>query len=315
MSARDQLLVVIDPVARRTDGESVRIAKDVLGAGAGVKLCLPEGPEEFTRALVRRGSRRPVVVGDDRALLRAVSVLHQERVLGAVVLSVVPVGPTATAVRLARELGVPAGAVAAARTVLEGMPRRLDLLVDDRDGVVLGDVRIPPVGPGWDGRGAGDGGGAGGGRVFGDDRDSKDGGVDADAWGGTDGRGGRAAGVERRPWLRTCQSLVRTLAVRPSRTAPGGPSRLRVEADGVTLVDLDQPVEGVYVRPGGGGLARVEVRPASVGARIAPVQARARSITVSGPDFRYRADTLVTGPVRTRTWHVRPQAWRLTLPR
>ncbi|MFG6295149.1 diacylglycerol kinase, partial [Streptomyces rochei] len=34
-SARsDQLLVVVDPVARRTDGESVRIAKDVLSAGA-----------------------------------------------------------------------------------------------------------------------------------------------------------------------------------------------------------------------------------------------------------------------------------------
>ncbi|MER7346276.1 diacylglycerol kinase [Streptomyces aurantiacus] len=276
MSARDQLLVVIDPVARRTDGESVRIAKDVLGAGAGVKLCLPEGPEEFAKALVKRGSRRPVVVGDDRALLRAVAVLHRERALASAVLSVVPVGAAASAVRLARGLGVPAGAVAAARAVLEGTPRRLDLLVDDRDGVVLGDVRIPPVGP-----------------------------QDASAGG---------AGGERHAWLRTCQSLVRTLGARPSRVVPGGPSRLRVEADGVTLVDLDQPVEGVSVVPGGGGFARVEVHPASVGAEIAPVRARARLVTVSGPDFRYRADAVVTGPVRTRTWQVRPQAWGLTLP-
>ncbi|NEC47052.1 diacylglycerol kinase, partial [Actinospica acidiphila] len=60
----DQLLVVIDPVARRADGESVRIARDVLRAGAaGAKVCLPDGPEEFARALARRGSRRPVVVG------------------------------------------------------------------------------------------------------------------------------------------------------------------------------------------------------------------------------------------------------------
>ncbi|KUF13349.1 hypothetical protein [Streptomyces silvensis] len=299
MSARDQLLVVIDPVARRTDGESVRIAKDVLGAGAGVKLCLPEGPEEFTKALVRRGARRPVVVGDDRALLRAVSALHRERVLGSAVLSVVPVGQAAAAVRLARELGVPAGAVAAARAVLEGAPRRLDLIVDDRDGVVLGDVRIPPVGPGGDGRDAGGGAGTGAGG-------------DTGHAGGSAGGGGAG---ERHPWLRTCQSLVRTLGVRPSRAAPAGPSRLRVEADGVTLVDLDQPVEGVYVRPGGGGFARVEVLPASVGAQIAPVRARARSVTVSGPDFRYRADTLVTGPVRSRTWQVRAQGWRLTLPR
>ena len=56
MSARDQLLVVIDPVARRMDGESVRIAQDVLSAGAGVKVCLPDGPEEFAKALARRGA-------------------------------------------------------------------------------------------------------------------------------------------------------------------------------------------------------------------------------------------------------------------
>lgn len=284
MSARDQLLVVIDPVARRTDGESVRIAKDVLGAGAGVRVCLPESPEEFTKALVRRGTRRPVVVGDDAALLRAVGVLHRERALASAVLSVVPVGSAASAVRLARGLGVPVGAVAAARAVLEGAPRRLDLLVDDRDGVVLGDVLIPPVGA----VGAGLS-GAGG--------------------------SGDAGSGERHPWLRTCQSLVRTLAVRPSRVVPGGPSRLRVEADGVTLVDLDQPVEGVSVRPGGAGFARVEVHPASVGAEVAPVRARARSVTVSGPDFRYRADAVVTGPVRSRTWHVRAQAWGLVLPR
>ncbi|MFE6399876.1 diacylglycerol kinase family protein [Streptomyces alboflavus] len=289
MSARDQLLVVIDPVARRTDGESVRIAKDVLGAGAGVRVCLPESPEEFTKALVRRGTRRPVVVGDDAALLRAVGVLHRERALASAVLSVVPVGSAASAVRLARGLGVPIGAVAAARAVLEGAPRRLDLLVDDRDGVVLGDVLIPPVGA----VGAGLSGAGGSG----------------------DAGSGDAGGGERHPWLRTCQSLVRTLAVRPSRVVPGGPSRLRVEADGVTLVDLDQPVEGVSVRPGGAGFARVEVHPASVGAEVAPVRARARSVTVSGPDFRYRADAVVTGPVRSRTWHVRAQAWGLVLPR
>lgn len=136
----DQLLVVIDPVARRTDGESVRIAKDVLSAGARAKVCLPDGPEEFARALARRGSRRPVVVGDDRALVRAVSLLHRQRELAGCALSMVPVGG---ALSVARSLGVPMGAVAAARAVLEGVERRLDLLVDDSDGVVLGALRIP----------------------------------------------------------------------------------------------------------------------------------------------------------------------------
>ncbi|MGC9378276.1 diacylglycerol kinase [Streptomyces sp. MH13] len=275
----DQLLVVVDPVARRTDGESVRIAKDVLSAGAAsTKVCLPDGPEEFARALRRKGSRRPVVIGDDRALLRAVTLLHRQRELADCALSVVPVGAV---LGLTRALGLPSGAVAAARTVLDGAERRLDLLVDDSDGVVLGAVRIPPV-PAHGGAQAG-------------------------------------PGAPAHPWLRTCQSLVRSLASsRPARiTAPlgaAGPERLRVEVDGVILVDLDQPVEAVSLMPGAGGVAVVEVRPLSVGAEASPLTARGRTVTVSGAHFRYRADAVVSGPVGTRTWTVREGAWGLTLP-
>ncbi|MFJ8182818.1 diacylglycerol kinase [Streptomyces sp. NPDC096105] len=268
----DQLLVVIDPVARRADGESVRIARDVLRAGAArAKVCLPDGPEEFARVLARRGSRRPVVVGDDRALVRAVELLHRQRELAGCALSLVPVGGS---VSLARSLGVPSGAVAAARAVLDGAERRMDLLVDDSDGVVLGALRIPPL-------------------------------------------GARAAAVGR-PWLRTCQSLVRTLVpARPSRivSAPeSGTARLRVEVDGETLVDLHQPVRTVSVVPCALGTARVEVRPASVDAEAPPLVAEGRAVTVSGAHFRYRADALVSGPVRTRTWVVREEAWGLVLP-
>ncbi len=279
-SARsEQLLVVVDPVARRWDGESVRIAKDVLGAGAAMKLCLPDGPEEFARALRRRGSRRPVVVGDDRALVRTVALLHRHRELAGCALSVVPVGD---ALSLARSLGVPTGTVAAARAVLDGVERRMDLLVDDSDGVVLGALRIPPV------------------TAAPEEAESE-------------------AAEAGRPWLRTCQSLVRTLvpANRPSRLAAApepGPSRLRVEVDGRTLVDLNQPVEAVSVSPGAAGTASVEVRPVSVGAEASPLLARGRTVTVSGAHFRYRADAMVSGPVRTRTWVVREGAWGLTLP-
>ncbi|MFD9910366.1 diacylglycerol kinase [Streptomyces sp. NPDC059063] len=317
MSARDQrdeLVVIIDPVARRTDGESVRIAKDVLGAGAALKICLPDGPEEFARALVRRGARRPVVVGDDQALRRAVGVLHRERALAAAEVSVVPVAASASAVRLTRSLGVPTGAVAAARAVLDGVPRRLDLLVDDRDEVVLGDVWIPAGSGGGASGGYGKGGaGAADGSAGSDGSDGADGDGGSARGSGSAGGSGSSGGGERHAWLRTCQSLVRTLGARPARPA-AGPARLRVEADGVTLVDLDQPVEMVAVTPGIGGLARVEVRPASVGAEAAPVRARARSVTVSGPDFRYRADVVTAGPVRSRTWTVHPQPWRLILP-
>lgn len=280
----EQLLVVIDPGARRTDNESVLIAKDVLSGGAGTKVCLPDGPEEFARALARRGSRRPVVVGDDRALVRAVSLLHRHRELAGCALSVVPVGGVQS---LARSLGVPAGTVAAARAVLDGVERRMDLMVDDSDGVVLGALRIPPLRPSP----------AGTGPQAAPDPDD----------------------VPGRPWLRTCQSLVRTLvpAGRPYRPAAApepGPSRLRVEVDGETLVDLNQPVEAVSVSPAAAGVASVEVRPVSVGAEASPLLAEGRTVTVSGAHFRYRADTVVSGPVRTRTWVVREGAWGLTVP-
>lgn len=361
MATDDQLLVVIDPLARRTDGEAVRIAKDVLSAGAAsTKVCLPEGPEEFARAFARRGSRRPVVVGDDRALLRAVALLHRRRELGACALSLVPVG---SALGLAHSLGVPTGAVAAARAALDGVEQRLDLLVDDSDGVVLGTLRIPALpgassphrtesAEGSEGTPAGDTGpGAGTGKGIGRaGRPGRPGGGAGPRTGtgastGADrGAGaGAGAGPEGGPgddgsspgthhWLRAWpQSLARTLSTRPPRpprlsrplrparirVAAGsgaGPSRLRVEVDGVLLVDLDQPVEAVSITPGTDGGADVEIRPVSVGAEASPLHAVGHRVTVSGPDFRYRADSLVAGPVRTRTWTVREGAWGLTLP-
>ncbi|MFF4119629.1 diacylglycerol kinase family protein [Streptomyces sp. NPDC001714] len=267
----DQLLVIIDPAARETDGESVLIAKDVLSAGAATKVCMPDGPEEFARVLARRGSRRPVVVGDDGALVRAVTFLHRRRELADCVLSMVPVGG---ALGVAHALGVPAGAVSAARAVLDGVERRMDLLVDDSDGVVLGALRIPPAAV----------------------REVPE-------------------PVPARGWLRPYQHLVRSLAARPVPAVPGPPARLRVEVDGETVVDLDQPVEGISVIPGGhDGLAEVEVRPLSVGAEATPVRAAGRTVTVAGADFRYRADGGLAGPVRRRTWRVVEGGWGLTVP-
>ncbi|MGW0366494.1 diacylglycerol kinase [Streptomyces sp. NPDC002990] len=276
------LLVLVDPVARRLDGESVRIAKDVLSAGAAAKICLPDSQEEFARALARRGHRRLVIVGDDRALVRTVGLLHRERGLGEGALSLVPVGH-AGSLKLARSLGVPLSAVPAARAVLDGSVRTCDLLVDDSDGVVLGGLRIPPL------------------------RTAVP----------------RAGGPS--VWS-AYRSLVRTLVGPPGAGGGAGRHRLRVEADGVVLADVDRPVEDVSVATrDDGGLAEVVVRIGGSGSVAAggdgggrdgsAVRARAKTVTVSGADFRYRADAAMTGPVRRRTWTLLAGAWALTLPR
>lgn len=323
-AASDHLLVVIDPAARRTDGESVRIAKDVLSAGAHTKVCLPEDATEFARALQRRGSRRLVVIGDDHALIRTVSLLHRQRELTGCVLSMVPVGGSLS---VAEALGVPTGAVAAARAVLDGVGRRLDLLVDDSDGVVLGGVCIPPVvTPEELGERASLSAAAvlknGHGQSHEQPHAHEQGHADeqehahAHAHGHGYGHG--------HPWLRTTyQSLVRSLGTRPFRAAPGGsvpavpvhgPARLRVQVDGATIIDLDQPVSVVSVTTGHSGLAQVTVRPCSVGAEAALLLASGQTVTVTGSDFRYRADAAVSGPVRRRTWRVLEGAWTLTVP-
>lgn len=279
------LLVVIDPVARTLDGESVRIAKDVLRARATtMKICLPESADELERILAHRGRRRPVVIGDDSTLLRTLRILYREGTLARAALSFVPVGPH-SALSLARVLGVPQSAVDAARAALDGVERALDLLVDDVGGIVVGALHIPgghPREPAQDGGGAPD-----------------------------------PAEGDRRHWLDGARSLVRTLTA----PLPGvvahvhhAAHRLRVEADGVLLADLDRPVHEVSVRAPADGLAEVVVRhPHDHGEAPAPV--RAKRVTVSGRDFRYRADQAVSGPVRHRTWTVEASAWRLTVPK
>lgn len=115
---------------------------------------------------------------------------------------------------------MPRSTPAAARAVLDGTVRRLDLLVDDSDGVVLGGLRIPGV-PAVPGLAS----------------------VSPTVWG-------------------TCRSLVRTL-VRPAPTALAVRAlRLRVEADGVLLSDVDTPLESLTVRSVG-GTAEVVVHPSA----------------------------------------------------
>ncbi len=311
------LLLVVDPVARLTDAESVRIARDVLRAATpGLKLCLPDDPAQTPRLLARRGSRRPVLVGDDRALLHAVRYLHGERALGATALSVVPVGD-GPSVALARSLGLPLDAVSAARAVLRGNPHPMDLLVDDEDGVVLGGVRTeasPAVRP---------------------PRREEHAEPDVDGAG------------QPGQWRRMYQALARTMLAHgrgrasgehggPPPAAPGRPvpssppafrrppvrggQRLRVEADGTVVAGPDRPVTDVTVRTTGtGGLAEVSVQPLAG----TPLRVRAHTVTVSAPEgfpgFRYRADAdadsgAPAAPAASRTWTVLPRAWHLVLP-
>ncbi|MEV7596849.1 diacylglycerol kinase [Kitasatospora sp. NPDC089797] len=270
----EPLLLLLDPVARQTDGESVRIAKDVLCGGADVKVVLPESPSELDRVLSHRGRRRPVVIGSDLALQRVLQALHRLRELGAEPVGMVPVGH-AEELATARALGVPEEPVRAARAVLSGAPRTFDLLVDDGGGVALGGVRITGV--------------------------------------GTRRSGSRSSGW-RSLWAKLAAAeqanVLASEAVDHSpRVRVEADGRLLADVHRpVRLVQLTLPGSG-EADPDGTGVLEVVVR-----APGALVRARAVSVSVVGRGFGYEADGHPVGPVRARTWTVHPGAWGLLLP-
>ncbi|MFE2108173.1 diacylglycerol kinase [Kitasatospora sp. NPDC059463] len=284
----EPLLLLLDPAARQSDGESVRIAKDVLSGGTDVKVACPETPSELDRVLSHRGRRRPVVIGSDLALQRVLQALYRQRELGTDPVGLVPVGRPEE-VAAARGLGVPPAPVAAARAVLAGAARKLDLLVDDGGGVALGGVRISgggarrPVGrpSGW-----------------------------RSLW-------AKLAAAEQGTVL-TPERVARTgPAGRTGRGEPGHgeqSSRLRVEADGRLLADVHRPVRVVQVTLPSGDSAGEGVMEIVVRAPGALLRARAASVSVAGRGFGYEADGHPVGPVRARTWTVHPGCWGLLLP-
>ncbi|MEU9076892.1 diacylglycerol kinase [Kitasatospora sp. NPDC004745] len=270
----EPLLLLLDPAARQTDGESVRIAKDVLCGGADVKVVYPESTSELDRVLSHRGRRRPVVIGSDLALQRVLQALHRHRELGADPVGMVPVG-RAEELAAARALGVPGEPVRAARAVLSGASRKLDLLVDDGGGVALGGVRIT---------------GAGARRP-----------------------GGRSGGW-RSLWAKLAAAEQANALTAEGRPAAELSPRVRVEADGRLLADVHRPVRLVQVTLPGGESDGAGVMEVVVRAPGALVRARAASVSVIGRGFGYEADGRAVGPVRARTWTVHPGAWGLLLP-
>ncbi|MGA5817278.1 diacylglycerol kinase [Kitasatospora sp. NPDC094028] len=290
----EPILLLLDPAARRADGESVRIARDVLCGGTDVKLACPEGPAELDRVLSHRGRRRPVVIGSDLALRRVLQALHRQRELGVDPVGMIPVGRAEESV-VARAFGVPGEPVRAARAVLSGVPRRLDLLVDDGGGVALGGVRITCGGVR---------------RLVG--RPSGWRSLWAKLAAAEQGTTLTAEAVEPGSRVRV-EADGRLLADvhRPVRlvqlTLPGSEPAAPAE----TAADraADTAAGAAAVAGAVDGLLEVVVR-----APGGLVRARAASVSVVGRGFDYAADGHPVGQVRARTWTAHPGAWGLLLP-
>jgi diacylglycerol kinase family enzyme len=136
----DGRLVALRNAAAGAAGSAAETAAlDVLTAGADVVVVALNEPDDLAGALAAHPDRRPVVFGGDGSLHALVAALDERRELADRPVGLIPLG---TGNDFARTLGIPLDPEAAARVVLGGHRRTLDLLRDERGGIVVNAVHL-----------------------------------------------------------------------------------------------------------------------------------------------------------------------------
>ena len=303
----EPLLVIANAEAGTSDQESLTRALVVLRRSRSVEVAATSNPGELDGVLHRAGRRRIVVAGGDGSLHAVIAALHKRNELSRHEIALLPLG---TGNDFARGTGIPLDVEEAARVVVSGEVRDVDLIVDETGSVVVNNAHV---------------------------------GVGALA----SRRGHRwkhrlgAVGVGKV----NLGKLGYPIGALMSAFNP--PShRLRVEVDGDVVNDVDRPVLMVAIGNGadiGGGtevtpeadpedrLIDVMIsRSVSPGAKLGYVlrlrrgdhherddvlYLRGRTVSVSGEQFRVSADGELYGPERSRTWRIEPAAYRMVLPR
>jgi YegS/Rv2252/BmrU family lipid kinase len=285
-------LVVAAPAAGNTDDSTLERTLDVLRAGgADVELAESGSPEELDEVLDGLDGRCLVVAGGDGTLHATVQALHTRGALEKTTLALIPLG---TGNDFARTLSVPLDPEEAARAILTGSPRPLDLLVDDDGDVVVNSVHA--------------GAGAAAARA-------------AERWKARLGRLGYAVGA-----LTTAVDppTVRVRVVVDGRLVHDGRVLQVAVGNGVyvgggtALTPEADPTDGVadilVARPAT-GWARLGYAARLVVGRHHRHQDvttfRGRTVEVTGEAFWCSADGELTGPHHARRWRVQPAAYSL----
>jgi diacylglycerol kinase (ATP) len=302
----DPLLVITNAGAGTADQSNLDLALAVLRSSASVEIAATSNPGELDGVLHRAGSRRIVVAGGDGSLHAVVAALHRRNELAGKTLALLPLG---TGNDFARGTGIPLDIREAARLVLDGEPRPVDLIVDETGEIVVNNVHV----------------GAG---------------AQASRKGHRWKTRLRDIGVGRLNLGKLGYPIGALLA------AVNPPShRLRVEIDGKVVNDVDRPVLMVAVGNGasvGGGteltpeadpesglmdvmIARAVSPTAKLGyvahlrkgehhERDDVLYLRGREVSVRGEEFWVSADGEIYGPERSRTWRLEPAAYSMVLP-
>ncbi|MDP9444684.1 MAG: diacylglycerol kinase [Actinomycetota bacterium] len=292
----DPVLLITNAEAGGHDAEALEQAVTVLRAATDVEVAKTSNPGELDGVLHRRASRLVVVAGGDGSLHAVVAALHRRHELAATTLALIPLG---TGNDFARGVGVPLEPEDAARVVLEGRPRPIDLLVDCTGEVVVNAVHI--------GVGA-------------------DAGREAMTWKLYLGRfgylvgaaiaGAKAGGIRLQVLAddEVIADLDRPVLQVGIGNGPniGGGTVLMPDAapdDGVASV-----VVSFATTPWAKLGYTLHLRRGEHHRRHDVAVTRAATVRVSGQSFHCNADGEVYGPERSRQWRVEPGAFRMVLP-
>ena len=292
----EPLLLITNADAGTTDSENVEKALTVLREGGDVEVCATSNPGELDGVLHRRGSRRVVVAGGDGSLHAVVAALHRRHELDDVVLGLIPLG---TGNDFARGCDIPLDPEEAARIVVKGDVRPVDLLVDCVGSVVVNNVHI--------------GVGAQASRK-------------AHKWKSRLGRLGYPLGAllaaVNPPFVRLRVEadgvVVADFAHPILMVAIGNGPNVGGGAEITPAADPEDGKMDLMISFAIGPLARIgyalRFRKGEHPERSDVTYLRASTVSVSGQEFYCSADGEVYGPERHRTWRVEQGALRMTLP-
>ncbi|MGH3371829.1 MAG: diacylglycerol/lipid kinase family protein [Nocardioidaceae bacterium] len=292
----DPLLLITNADAGTTDAENIDKALTVLRGATDVEVCATSNPGELDGVLHRRGGRRVVVAGGDGSLHAVVAALHRRHELSEVTLALIPLG---TGNDFARGADIPLDPEEAARLVVKGQVRPVDLIVDCLGNAVVNNVHI--------------GVGAQASRK-------------AHKWKSRLGRLGYPVGAllaaVNPPFVRLrievdgkeVADFAHPILMAAIGNGPnvGGGAEITPDAD---------PEDGrmdVMISFAIGPLARfgyaAGFRRGEHHERSDVTYLRGNTVSVSGQDFYCSADGEIYGPERQRSWRVEPGAFSMILP-
>ena len=120
--------------AGTADEETLDRALASLFDEVSIEVTATSNPGELDGVLHRAGSRVIVVAGGDGSLHAVVSALHRRHDLSKAVIGLLPLG---TGNDFARAMEIPLDAEEAARVLVDGEIRPVDLIVDEHPGRLL----------------------------------------------------------------------------------------------------------------------------------------------------------------------------------